>query len=103
MAIPISIIVTALKNNPDETPSDEEVKRDLEESRVIFWEYFILIIPVILISIGLLSNDFDEKQNSLATLTGLFTDIAVDMRMAAKKENEQSMFPSGVPAIIRTN
>ena len=65
MAIPISIIVTALKNNPDETPSDEEVKRELEESRVIFWEYFILIIPVLLISIGLLSNDFDEKQNSL--------------------------------------
>jgi hypothetical protein len=45
----------------------------------------------------------NEKQNSLATLTGLFTDIAVDMRMAAKKESEQSMFPSGVPAIIRTN
>jgi hypothetical protein len=65
MAIPISIIYMALKNNPDETPSDEEVKRELEESRVIFWEYFILIIPVILIAIGLLSNDFDEKQNSL--------------------------------------
>ena len=45
----------------------------------------------------------NEKQNSLATLTGLFTDIAVDMRMAAKKESEQSMFPAGVPAIIRTN
>jgi hypothetical protein len=45
----------------------------------------------------------NEKQNSLATLTGLFTDIAVDLRMAAKKESEQSMFPSGVPAIIRTN
>jgi len=45
----------------------------------------------------------NEKQNSLATLTGLFTDIVVDMRMAAKKESEQSMFPAGVPAIIRTN
>ena len=45
----------------------------------------------------------NEKQNSLATLTGLFTDIAVDMRMAAKKESDQSMFPAGVPAIIRTN
>jgi hypothetical protein len=55
----------ALKNNPEETPSDEEVKRELEESRVNFWEYFILVIPVILIAIGLLSNDFYEKQNSL--------------------------------------
>jgi hypothetical protein len=47
----------------------------------------------------------NEKQNSLVTLTSLFTDLAVDMRMASKKEAEQEerMFPSGVPAIIRTN
>jgi hypothetical protein len=47
----------------------------------------------------------NEKQNSLATLTSLFTDIAVDMRMAAKKEaaSEEKMFPTGMPAIIRTN
>lgn len=47
----------------------------------------------------------NEKQNSLVTLAGLFTDIATDMRMASKKEQEQEkrMFPSGVPAIIRTN
>ncbi len=38
MAIPISIIVGVLKNNPDATPSDEEIKQELEESRVIFWE-----------------------------------------------------------------
>ncbi|MCW3087448.1 MAG: hypothetical protein JWQ78_834 [Sediminibacterium sp.] len=43
----------------------------------------------------------DEKQNSLVTLTSLFTDIAVDMRVQAKKERE--LFPAGVPAIIRTN
>ena len=47
----------------------------------------------------------NEKQNSLVTLTSLFTDIAVDMRMASKKETDQEekMFPTGVPAIIRTN
>jgi hypothetical protein len=47
----------------------------------------------------------NEKQNSLVTLTSLFTDIAVDMRMAAKKEaeTEEKMFPTGMPAIIRTN
>ncbi len=47
----------------------------------------------------------NEKQNSLATLTSLFTDIAVDMRMASKKEaaSEDRIFPAGVPAIIRTN
>ena len=47
----------------------------------------------------------NEKQNSLVTLTSLFTDIAVDMRMASKKEAdlEEKMFPTGVPAIIRTN
>lgn len=47
----------------------------------------------------------NEKQNSLVTLTSLFTDIAVDMRMASKKEDdlEEKMFPAGVPAIIRTN
>jgi hypothetical protein len=47
----------------------------------------------------------NEKQNSLVTLTSLFTDIAVDMRMASKKEAEaeEKMFPTGMPAIIRTN
>ncbi len=47
----------------------------------------------------------NEKQNSLVTLTSLLTDIAVDMRVQAKreKEMEEKMFPAGVPAIIRTN
>ncbi|MES2005112.1 MAG: DUF4836 family protein [Bacteroidota bacterium] len=47
----------------------------------------------------------NEKQNSLVTLTSLITDIAVDMRVQAKrdKEMEEKMFPGGVPAIIRTN
>jgi len=47
----------------------------------------------------------NEKQNSIVTLTSLFTDIAVDMRMASKKEAEaeEKMFPTGMPAIIRTN
>ncbi len=45
----------------------------------------------------------NEKQNSLVTLTELFSNIAVDMRMAAKRENQQSIFPSEVPPIIRTN
>jgi hypothetical protein len=47
----------------------------------------------------------NEKQNSLVTLTSLFTDIAVDMRVQAKreKETEEKLFPGGIPAIIRTN
>jgi hypothetical protein len=47
----------------------------------------------------------NEKQNSLVTLTSLITDIAVDMRLQAKKdrEAEEKLFPGGVPAIIRTN
>lgn len=47
----------------------------------------------------------NEKQNSLVTLTGLFTDIAVDMRVQARKEKEmeEKLFPGGVPSIIRTN
>ncbi len=47
----------------------------------------------------------NEKQNSLVTLTSLITDIAVDMRLQAKKEkeSEEKLFPGGVPAIIRTN
>ncbi len=47
----------------------------------------------------------NEKQNSLVTLTSLLTDIAVDMRVAAKrqKELEEKMFSGGIPAIIRTN
>ncbi len=47
----------------------------------------------------------DQKQNSLVTLTRLFTDIAVDMRLQAKKEAEvqEKLFPGGVPAIIRAN
>lgn len=47
----------------------------------------------------------NEKQNSLVTLTSLLTDIAVDMRVQARRdrEMEDKMFPSGIPAIIRTN
>ena len=47
----------------------------------------------------------NEKQNSLVTITSLLTDIAVDMRVKAKKEKEmdEKIFPGGVPAIIRTN
>jgi hypothetical protein len=47
----------------------------------------------------------NEKQNSLVTLTSLLTDIAVDMRVQAKREKdmEEKLFPGGVPAIIRTN
>jgi hypothetical protein len=47
----------------------------------------------------------NEKQNSLVTLTSLLTDIAIDMRVQAKreKESEERLFPGGVPAIIRTN
>lgn len=47
----------------------------------------------------------NEKQNSLVTLTSLITDIAIDMRVQAKKEREteEKMFLGGVPPIIRTN
>lgn len=47
----------------------------------------------------------NEQQNSLVTLTGLLADIAVDMRVQARreKETEEKLFPGGLPAIIRTN
>jgi hypothetical protein len=47
----------------------------------------------------------NEKQNSLVTLTSLITNIAIDMRVQAKKDHdsEEKLFPGGVPAIIRTN
>lgn len=45
----------------------------------------------------------DTKQNSLVTLTRLFTDIAVDMRLQAARNPDSKLFPGGVPAIIRTN
>lgn len=46
----------------------------------------------------------DGKQNSLVTLTRLFTDIAIDMRQIAKTETDAyKLFPGDVPAIIRTN
>lgn len=47
----------------------------------------------------------NEKQNSVVTLTSLITNIAIDMRVAARKEREteEKLFPGGVPAIIRTN
>ncbi len=48
----------------------------------------------------------NEKQNSLVTLTSLITDIAVDMRVASKRNSQlmqDRLFPAGVPAIIRTN
>ncbi len=47
----------------------------------------------------------NEKQNSLVTLMSLFTNIAVDTRLQAKreKEMEEKLFPTGVPAVIRAN
>ena len=46
----------------------------------------------------------NEKQNSLVTLTGLFTDIAKDMRLDAKRDKVkvENIFTDGVPAIIRS-
>lgn len=68
-AIPISIIFTALKHNPDATPVDDEAQRELENNRVYVWEYFILVLTVVLITIGLLSNDHSEKLLSFSTLS----------------------------------
>ncbi len=47
----------------------------------------------------------NEKQNSLVTLMSLFTNIAVDTRVQARreKEMEEKLFPTGVPAVIRAN
>ncbi len=47
----------------------------------------------------------NQQQNSLVTLTRLITDIAIDIRLQAKKEKEleDRAFQSGFPAIIRTN
>lgn len=67
-AIPVSIIVGALKDNPDAAPVDDEAHRELENNRVYIWEYFILILPVVFISFGLLSNDHSEKQEILVLL-----------------------------------
>jgi hypothetical protein len=67
-AIPVSIIVMVLKDKPDAAPVDDEAHRDLENNRVYVWEYFILLLPVVLIAIGLLSNDHAEKQDSLVFL-----------------------------------
>jgi hypothetical protein len=47
----------------------------------------------------------NEEQNSLVTLMSLFTNIAVDARVQAKREKEmdQKLFPTGVPGVIRAN
>lgn len=50
-------------------------------------------------------NMMDRQQNSLVTLIRLFSDIAIDYRLQARKEKELSdkAFQGGVPAVIRTN
>lgn len=68
-AIPVSIIVGALKDNPDAAPVDDEAHRELENNRVYIWEYFILVLTVVFISFGLLSNDHSEKQVILVLLS----------------------------------
>jgi hypothetical protein len=47
----------------------------------------------------------NEKQNSLVTLMSLFTNIAADTRLQAKREREmeEKLFPSGIPTVIRAN
>lgn len=68
-AIPTYIIVMVLRDKPSTTPLEDEAHRELENNRVYFWEYFILILPVVLIAIGLLSNDQEEKQSSFTILS----------------------------------
>ena len=58
-----------LKDKPDAAPVDDEAHLELENNRVYVWEYFILLLPVVLISIGLLSNDHAEKQLSFIILS----------------------------------
>lgn len=58
-----------LRDKPSTTPLEDEAHRELENNRVYIWEYFILILPVVLIAIGLLSNDHSEKQSSFTILS----------------------------------
>ncbi|MFM7007618.1 MAG: hypothetical protein ACKOWX_10245 [Flavobacteriales bacterium] len=72
-AIPISIIVMVLRDKPSTTPLDDEAQRELENNRVYIWEYFIVLLAVVLIAIGLLSNDQAEKQTSFSILSVAFS------------------------------
>ncbi|MEN9700677.1 MAG: hypothetical protein RLZZ301_1875 [Bacteroidota bacterium] len=63
--VPIYFIVLALKDKPDATPESKEATNTLQKNRANFWEYFILILPIVLIGIALLSPDIEEQRGSI--------------------------------------
>ena len=50
------------------TQIDKNGKRELKINRIVFWDYLILIFPLLLLLIGLFSNNLNERNTSLMLL-----------------------------------
>ena len=61
-------IIYFASGKPGPTQIDKNGKRELKINRIVFWDYLILILPSILLLIGLLSNNANERNTSLMIL-----------------------------------
>ncbi|MEI7594451.1 MAG: hypothetical protein WCK02_01795 [Bacteroidota bacterium] len=65
---PVTAIIIGICKKPKPTSIEKDGKGELKINRIIFWDYLILILPAILLLIGLLSKNQQERTPSFTIL-----------------------------------
>ena len=65
---PATALIIDIYRKPKPTTIVKDGKRELKMNRISFWDYLILILPVILLLIGLLSKNQQERNTSFTIL-----------------------------------
>lgn len=65
---PATDLIVGIYRKPKPTTIDKDGKRELKINRISYWDYLILILPAILLLIGLLSKNQQERTTSFTIL-----------------------------------
>lgn len=65
---PATALIVDIYVKPKPTQIDRDGKRELKINRISYWDYLILVLPAILIIIGLLSKNQQERTTSFTIL-----------------------------------
>ncbi len=65
---PVTALIVDIYKKPNSTKIDKNCKRELNINRISYWDYLILILPAILLLIGMLSKNQQERTTSFTIL-----------------------------------
>ncbi|MCA2774323.1 MAG: hypothetical protein IM574_06615 [Cytophagales bacterium] len=65
---PATDLIVDIYRKPKPTQIDKDGKRELKINRISYWDYLILILPAILLLIGLISKNQQERTTSFTIL-----------------------------------